>query len=88
MLDVADLSAPLLQRLLWRGDDLPAHKSEQMNDAKPDQSFIGECMTNRRFWTLVPVVICINMGLYAWERSLIDRLGGRLMLTPRAIPPA
>src|ERR1700720_3074352 len=24
MLDVADLSAPLLQRLLWRGDDLPA----------------------------------------------------------------
>ena len=24
MLDVADLSAPLPQRLLWRGDDLPA----------------------------------------------------------------
>ena len=24
MLDVADLAAPLPQRLLWRGDDLPA----------------------------------------------------------------
>jgi NitT/TauT family transport system permease protein len=23
------------------------------------------------------VVICINMGLYAWERSLLDRRGGR-----------
>jgi hypothetical protein len=23
------------------------------------------------------VVICINMGLYAWERSLMERRGGR-----------
>ena len=23
------------------------------------------------------VVVCINMGLYAWERSLMERRGGR-----------
>ena len=26
-----------------------------------DRHFFLECMTNRRFWTLIPVVICINL---------------------------
>ena len=26
-----------------------------------DREFFSECLTNRRFWTLIPVVICINL---------------------------
>ena len=26
-----------------------------------DREFCSECLTNRRFWTLIPVVVCINL---------------------------
>ncbi len=26
-----------------------------------DREFFSECLTNRRFWTLIPVVVCINL---------------------------
>ena len=57
------------------GDDLPAHRDEQQKAATRHQSFIAECMTNRRFWTLVPVVICINMTwqlIRAWLPAFLQ----------------
>lgn len=45
-----------------RSNDLPAPKAEDHKDATgPDNGFVRECLRNRRFWTLVPVVICINL---------------------------
>jgi ACS family hexuronate transporter-like MFS transporter len=40
-----------------------------------DRSFLRECLGNRRFWTLVPVVICINLTwqlIRAWLPSFLQ----------------
>ena len=41
MPDVADLSAPLPQRLLWRGDDLPANAGTIALPAAVERNSIG-----------------------------------------------
>lgn len=45
----------------FRGNSIPAPINESTQAADTDRGFLRECLTNRRFWTLVPVVICINL---------------------------
>ncbi len=45
----------------FRGTTIPAPLSESNNVSDTDRGFLRECLTNRRFWTLVPVVVCINL---------------------------
>ena len=44
-----------------RRNDLPAPCAHNDNDTSANTGFFRECLTNRRFWTLIPVVICINL---------------------------
>jgi len=44
-----------------RAGDLPVPVVEQGKDDAPDRGFLAECLINRKFWTLVPVVIFINL---------------------------
>lgn len=58
-----------------RAGDLPAPKPEQHDDLPPDKGFLKEMLTNRKFWTLVPVVICINMTwqlIRAWLPAFLQ----------------
>lgn len=45
----------------FRGTTIPAPLNESQNVPETDSGFLKECLTNRRFWTLVPVVVCINL---------------------------
>ena len=58
-----------------RASDLPAPAPENHDNLPPDQGFFIECLTNRKFWTLVPVVICINMTwqlIRAWLPAFLQ----------------
>jgi ACS family hexuronate transporter-like MFS transporter len=58
-----------------RADDLPAPKVEETHDMPQDSGFLWECLTNRKFWTLVPVVICINLTwqlIRAWLPAFLQ----------------
>lgn len=55
--------------------DLPAPVIENANDSMQDGGFVAECLTNRRFWTLVPVVVCINLTwqlIRAWLPAFLQ----------------
>ncbi|MFN9719197.1 MAG: MFS transporter [Planctomycetota bacterium] len=55
-----------------KSTDLPAPTREKTGG---DDGFLAECLTNRRFWTLVPVVICINLTwqlIRAWLPSFLQ----------------
>ena len=59
----------------FRGNEIPAPADEASNPTGTDQGFWMECLTNRRFWTLVPVVICINTTwqlIRAWLPSFLQ----------------
>ena len=43
------------------GNSIPAPANEATNHSAEDGGFLIECLTNRRFWTLIPVVVCINL---------------------------
>ncbi len=43
------------------GNSIPSPSNEGTNDSTEDRGFWIECLTNRRFWTLIPVVVCINL---------------------------
>jgi len=58
-----------------RAEDLPAPKVEEAHDTPQDSGFLWECLTNRKFWTLVPVVICINLTwqlIRAWLPAFLQ----------------
>lgn len=58
-----------------RAEDLPAPKVEETHDTPQDSGFLRECLTNRKFWTLVPVVICINLTwqlIRAWLPAFLQ----------------
>ena len=44
-----------------RRNDIPVPNLDNEIDSHGKTGFFTECLTNRRFWTLVPVVICINL---------------------------
>lgn len=44
-----------------RRRDIPIPKEEFSEHPETDQGFLVECLKNRRFWTLIPVVVCINL---------------------------
>jgi ACS family hexuronate transporter-like MFS transporter len=44
-----------------RRRDIPIPSEQPANEGEQDRGFLRECLSNRRFWTLVPVVIFINL---------------------------
>ena len=59
----------------FRGTTIPAPLKESKNVSDTDRGFLRECLTNRRFWTLVPVVICINLTwqlILAWLSKFLQ----------------
>ena len=58
-----------------RRDDLPAPVIEEASGAAPHDGFFGECLRNQKFWTLIPVVVSINMTwqlIRAWLPSFLQ----------------
>ncbi|HQX49537.1 MAG TPA: MFS transporter [Planctomycetaceae bacterium] len=58
-----------------RAGDLPVPVVEQGKDDAPDRGFLAECLINRKFWTLVPVVIFINLTwqlIRAWLPAFLQ----------------
>lgn len=62
-----------------RRGDLPVPTSESSglsgDSLKQSDSFLLECLTNRRFWTLVPVVVLINLTwqlIRAWLPAFLQ----------------
>jgi sugar phosphate permease len=58
-----------------RVEDLPAPRVETRNDVGQRFDFLRECLVNRRFWALVPVVICINLTwqlIRAWLPAFLQ----------------
>ncbi len=43
------------------GNSIPAPSNDSTNTSAEDRGFFIECLVNRRFWTLVPVVVSINL---------------------------
>ena len=66
--------------MTFRGNELPVPAADSMtpaNEMMADKGpgFLIECLTNRRFWTLVPVVICINLTwqlIRAWLPAFLQ----------------
>jgi len=58
-----------------RDEDLPAPKPDTRDDSGQKFDFLRECLVNRKFWTLVPVVICINLTwqlIRAWLPAFLQ----------------
>ncbi len=61
--------------LTFRGNDLPVPADDSTNSSESSPGFLIECLKNRRFWTLVPVVICINLTwqlIRAWLPAFLQ----------------
>jgi len=61
--------------LTFRGNELPVPADDSRTPADKGPGFFTECLTNRRFWTLVPVVICINLTwqlIRAWLPAFLQ----------------
>ena len=61
--------------LSFRGNELPVPADDSTNSSENGPGFLMECLNNRRFWTLVPVVICINLTwqlIRAWLPAFLQ----------------
>ena len=45
----------------FMGNTIPAPSDDTRSNSPEDRGFLMECLVNRRFWTLVPVVVSINL---------------------------